>query len=148
MSDIEAEQAARALESLGEARAQLARRAKAPWWYHPALGVLAGGLVAAQALPRPAVVLPLYGAGLLLLMQAYRRHTGLWVNGLRWGRTLWVMLPLLAATAVVAFVSLRYGHERGQRDVFLYCGAALALLVTAAGPLWERAFRADLARTA
>ena len=148
MSDIEAEQAARALESLGEARAQLARRARAPWWYHPAAGLLTGGMVAAQALPRPGVALPLFVAGFLLLVHAYRKHTGLWVNGLRWGRTLWVMLPLLAASTVVLFVSVRYGYARGQRDVSLYCGATLALLVTAAGPLWERAFRADLARVA
>ena len=36
------------LAEVEAARAELARRAVAPLWYHPALGLLTGGLVAVQ----------------------------------------------------------------------------------------------------
>ena len=39
------------LDAVHSARASLAVRVGTPWWYHPVLGPLLGGLVAVQAVP-------------------------------------------------------------------------------------------------
>ena len=54
MDDIHASDGqgpAEALAAVRAARADLARRAKAPLWYHPVLGLLTGGLIAVQVFP-------------------------------------------------------------------------------------------------
>ncbi|HXQ10211.1 MAG TPA: hypothetical protein VN805_04345 [Caulobacteraceae bacterium] len=128
------------------ARAALVDRARAPRWYHPALGLLVGGLIAAQAAPTAVslAVLSIFCVGLVFLTQAYQRHTGMWISGMRKGRTRWVAL----ATAAVA-VALMLGGIYLQRGLGigwapLAAGPIAAVLVTAAGFVWEAAYRADL----
>ncbi len=112
--------AAAALGLVQSSRADLADRLVTPRWYHPVLGLLAGGLVLGYASDR---LLVRYGAlagfllGTLLLVQAYRRLTGVWVSGYhpgparRWavalgvtlGALLLVSLGLRALTGTLAW---------------------------------------------
>lgn len=140
------EDARRMLAEVEAANADLAERAKAPTWYHPALGLLIGGLIAVQALPIPFMVAfyVVYVAGLGLLVRAYKRHTGMWINGYRAGRTRWVAVGLAALATLGGLISLWLVRERGLTLAPLAFGGLIAVIVTIGGFVWEAAFRADL----
>jgi len=104
-----AEDARTALAHLDEDRAALAQRIVTPWWYHPALGVIAATFAGAHVLP---------GAGALMaialgvvaiptLMSLYARQTGVVVTkpaGPRSRRFLGAMLIVLVAAMVCALL--------------------------------------------
>ncbi len=143
---IDPAQAARMLAEVEAANADLARRARAPVWYHPVLGVLMGGLVAVQGQSIPLMIgfYLVFVIGLALLVRAYKRHTGLWVSGYRAGRTRWVAagLAVLMGLSVLAPAWLvRAHHMTAAPFVF---GAFAAVVVTIGGFVWEAAFRRDL----
>jgi hypothetical protein len=140
------EDALRMLAEVEAARADMAKRAKAPAWYHPALGVLIGGLIAVQgqSLPVMGAFYVLYVIGLVLLVRAYKRRTGMWVSGYRAGRTRWVTLSLAALTMVLGLISIWLVRARGLSVAPLIFGAIIAVIVTIGGFVWEAAFRADL----
>lgn len=77
MTDVDREQASRALEEAAGARAQGARRAARPGWYHPVLGVGLLVALASFSVDRPAVGV---AVGLVLLPVAAelgaRQQTG------------------------------------------------------------------------
>jgi hypothetical protein len=140
------EDALRMLAEVEAANADLAERAKAPLWYHPALGLLVGALIAVQGQPTP-ILLAFYAAyiaGLALLVRAYKRHTGLWVSGYRAGRTRWVALGLATLTMIGGVIAVWLLRERGLTAAPLIFGAIVAVIVTVGGFVWEAAFRADL----
>lgn len=140
------EDALRMLAEVEAANADLAKRAKAPLWYHPALGLLIGALIAVQGQPTP-ILLAFYAAyiaGLALLVRAYKRHTGLWISGYRAGRTRWVALGLAALTTIGGVIAVWLLRERGLTSAPLVFGAIVAVIVTIGGFVWEAAFRADL----
>jgi hypothetical protein len=140
------EDALRMLAEVEAANTDLAERAKAPTWYHPALGLLMGGMVAAQGLPivgKIACYL-VFAAGLSLLMRAYKRHTGMWINGYRAGRTRWVAIGLAAIATLCMLIAVWLERERGLIYAPLAFGAIVAVIVTIGGFVWEAAFRADL----
>lgn len=140
------EDALRMLAEVEAANADLAKRAKAPLWYHPALGLLIGALIAVQGQPTP-ILLAFYATyivGLALLVRAYKRHTGLWVSGYRAGRTRWVALGLAALTTIGGVIAVWLLRERGLTSAPLVFGAIVAVIVTIGGFVWEAAFRADL----
>lgn len=136
----------RMLAEVRAANAELAKRAVAPIWYHPALGLLAGGYVAIQAAPIPAqlVYFAVFLLGLAGLVYAYRRKTGMWISGLRAGRTRWVAAAL--AVAMVATFGIAAWLERrvGIHGAFLVGGVVIAVITTVQGFVWEAAFRRDL----
>lgn len=138
--------AARMAAEVHAARAEMARRAVAPVWYHPALGLLIGGLVAVQG-QSLWIIGPYYVVflvGLVGLVRAYRAHTGVWINGYRKGRTMIVAVGLATLVAAIMLGSVWLVRERGL-TVAPFVGAVLvALLTTAGGFLWEIAYRRDL----
>jgi len=138
--------AARMLAEVEAANADLARRARAPVWYHPALGLLIGAVVAVQgqAVPLMLGVYAVFVVGLLLLVKAYKRRTGLWVSGYRAGRTRWVAVGLAVATALAVLGSALLVRERGLVAAPFVLGAVVAVIVTIGGFAWEAAFRRDL----
>lgn len=73
-----------ALSDVDAARHSVADRLITPWWYHPALGAIIAAIVLVGALDLPNLVrLPvaLLGAvGIGVLVGAYQRLTGLWVD--------------------------------------------------------------------
>ena len=94
-----AAEARRALEALAADRRELADRMATPTWYHPALAALVFILVAGYGFERLFLIaLVLYSAGLVALVTAYRRITGVWstnwsrIGGRRYAVTLVVVL--------------------------------------------------------
>lgn len=140
------EDALRMLAEVEAAKADMAQRAKAPTWYHPALGLLIGGLIAVQGQPVQVMLgfYAVYIAGLVLLMRAYKRHTGLWINGYRAGRTRWVAFGLAGLGMLGAVISIWLVRERGLTQAPFVFGAIVAVIVTIGGFVWEAAYRADL----
>ncbi|ATC33958.1 hypothetical protein CA606_17380 [Caulobacter vibrioides] len=140
------EDALRMLAELEAANADLAERAKAPVWYHPALGLLMGGLCAVQAAPVPGM-LAYYGvfiAGVVLLVRAYIKRTGLWVSGYRAGRTRWIAVGLATITTGLMLLSAWLLHTRKETLAPFVFAGLIAVIVTIGGFVWEAAFRADL----
>lgn len=140
------EDALRMLAEVQAAHTDMAERAKAPTWYHPVLGLLMGGLVAVQGQTIPVVIgyYAVFLVGLALLVRAYKRHTGMWINGYRAGRTRWVAVGLAAITMLCMLIAVWLQRERGLTAAPLVFGAIVAVLVTLGGFIWQAAFRADL----
>jgi hypothetical protein len=134
------------LAEVDAAHADLAERAKAQVWYHPALGLLIGGIVAAQGLPIAGKIACylVFAAGLVLLTRAYTRHTGVWINGYRAGRTRWVAVGLAAITTLCMLIAVWLDRERGLVYAPLVFGAIVAVIVTIGGFVWEAAYRREL----
>lgn len=135
-----------ALDLISDANRKLVQRAKAPVWYHYALGLLVGGLAAVQAagIPWNIAYYVVYGAGLWLLVRAYRRHTGMWIPGYRAGRTRWVAFILAALVGGLFLGAVVIDRRTGAHEVYLIAGALLAVVTTIGGYVWEAAFRRDL----
>lgn len=138
--------AARMLAEVDAARTDMARRAVAPVWYHPALGLLIGGLVAVQG-QSLWIIGPYYAVfllGLMGLVHAYRAHTGVWINGYRKGRTMVVAVGLAALVTTIMLGSAWLSRERGLAVAPVIGGLLVALLTTGGGFVWEMAYRRDL----
>jgi uncharacterized membrane protein len=141
-------QAAAQLAALRTDREQLAARVVPPRWYDPALGVVVFAVVASIALRdvgwwQP-VVLVLALVALGTLVQAYRRTTGVWVNGLRPGRT----RRAIAAWFVlyVAVLGLAFAGDLllGWRWATVAGGAVLGVGVWSLSRWWTRLYVAEL----
>lgn len=140
------EDALRMLAEVEAAGEDLAERAKAPAWYHPALGLLMGGLCAVQAAPVPGMFAyyAVFIVGLILLVRAYIKRTGLWINGYRAGRTRWVAVGLAMITTGLMLLSAWLFHTRKETLAPLVFAGLIAVIVTIGGYVWQAAFRADL----
>ncbi|AZS23301.1 MULTISPECIES: hypothetical protein [unclassified Caulobacter] len=140
------EDALRMLAELEAANADLTKRVRAPAWYHPALGLLMGGLCAVQAAPVPGMLAyyAVFIAGLVLLVRAYIKRTGLWVSGYRAGRTRWVAVGLATITTGLMLLSAWLFHTRKETLAPFVFAGLIAVIVTIGGFVWEAAFRADL----
>jgi hypothetical protein len=142
-----ARSAADQLASLDLGRAALADRLVTPWWYHPVLGVLLGGLVLAYGtLPINVLTLALlpYFGGLWLLARAYQAKTGIWLSG--W--TIPAGRPWALALAVVGagcMLLALVAHWAGWGPMVPASAAGLAFAATVVGGWqYDRAIRADL----
>jgi hypothetical protein len=82
-SQLSPQEAQAALAAVERSRSDIADRLYTPWWYHPVLGVLVGGLITvALAGLGFTVLIPVliaYAAGLAALVTVYRRKAGVWV---------------------------------------------------------------------
>ncbi len=141
-SEVDRETAAAHLAALRADRVALADRVVAPWWYDVTLGLLLFGFLASYAFDSlwvtfPALVVFLLGLG--MLVSAYKRITGIWVN-VTWGAmAAWmaVVLPVLVAGFVLA-----EGFDRHWAMVV--AGAVLGLAVVLFSRYWGRKLVADL----
>jgi hypothetical protein len=146
MSPITEAEGLEALNQIAAANREMAERAKAPGWYHWALGALIGGMAAVQEAPGLWMVAyyPVFMAGVVLLVRAYKRHTGMWIPGYRAGRTRWVAIGGAALVGVLMIGAVFLKREMGLHGACLAAGLLLAGIVTAQGYLWEAAYRRDL----
>jgi hypothetical protein len=139
--------AAADLATLRAGRAGLAQRAVPPWWYDVLLGVLVFGLFASCSAHDnrvTAAALVVFLAGVWGLVAAYRRIAGMWVSGLRPGRTrravrVWFVLYLVVLAAA-------YGAEYGLdlRGAMVAGGAVLGVGVALISRWWTRIYVAEL----
>ncbi|MDQ0464030.1 hypothetical protein QO010_001801 [Caulobacter ginsengisoli] len=138
------------LETIQRARATVLNRARWPVGYHLVVAAMGGGLVAAMALPDPlpSMAASLVAIGSVLLANWSRSRLGFFVNGWRWGRTLWVsMITLAVLLGGVTLSILRQRLDLPDWTPFA-AGAVVFVCVFFTGRLWERVYRAELASAA
>lgn len=138
-----------ALDSLIATRARIADRLVTPWWYHPILGAILGALVFSPSIPRPwnTLVVGLSAVGVGLLVQSYRRRTGVWVGGFslpRARRWAWV----LAVVALTCFLVGLAAADAHNHVLALIAAGVAAVAVVLIGPRSDAAIRAELKREA
>jgi hypothetical protein len=141
------DEAVRALATVGLTRAQMADRVVTPVWYHPALGLLAGGLIASAELGSLALFLSallVYAVGCGVLVSSYRRLTGVWVSGLRRGPAGRVSVLLIGTLYALAGLSAVFGLALGVPGAFVVGGAAAFVAVVVLGRRFDEALRHEL----
>ena len=141
-NEIDRTEAAAQLAALQADRVALADRARTPWWYDVALGLLLFAFLSSYAFDSLWVTFPalvLFGAGLGALVSAYKRITGIWVNVTWPAMAAWAAVVLLVL--VPAFV-LAEGFD--QRWAMVVAGAVLGVAVVLFGRYWSRRYDAQL----
>lgn len=121
-----------------------------PAWYHPALGVLAGGLVASGEWHRldafvAALLVYLVGSG--VLVSSYGRLTGASSSALRRGRPRRVSLQLVGGVYVVLGLAAVLGLTLALPGAFVVGGVAALVLVVVLGARFDDAVGAGEERT-
>jgi hypothetical protein len=152
-SRVNPEEAQAALAAVEQSRSDIAARLYTPWWYHPILGILVGGLLALAIGDVPFAVLlgalPVYGLGLAALVTVYRRRSGVWVNGTQAGpRSLRSLLRMGAYLIVTAIVGAAFSIGMEIRWTAWITGLVVALSLTVWGRHFDQLMRADLRESA
>jgi hypothetical protein len=152
-SQLTPQEAQAALAAVDESRSDIADRLITPWWYHPVLGVLIGGLITVAtigvAFPTLIGVLAVYAVGVYLLMSAYRRKTGVWMNGFGGGpRARRSLVLLFATTLLIAIAGSVFSMGLEIRWTAVLTGLAVALTMTFWGRHYDALLRAELRETA
>ncbi|RBY84268.1 hypothetical protein [Blastococcus sp. TF02A-26] len=141
-NEIDRETAAAQLAALRADRVALADRVVAPWWYDVTLGLLLFGFLSSYAFDSLWVTFPalvVFMAGLGVLVSAYKRITGIWVNVTWPVMAVWAGLVLLVL--VPAFV-LAEGFD--QRWAMVVAGAVLGTAIVVFGRYWGRKMVAEM----
>jgi hypothetical protein len=145
---IDATAAAAELAALQADRERMAERVVPPWWYDPALGVVVFLLLSALSLRDQGwwyfATLAVAVGGLWALVTAYKRITGVWVSGLRPGRTARVVRVWFAVYAVVLAAGLIADFVFDVRVAMVVAGAVLGVTITFLGRWWTRLYVAEL----
>src|SRR3954452_23521890 len=132
---------------LSSIRERLARRVVTPWWYDACLGLTVLLLLSSISFRDSVWQFVVGGAGLLLLWgvaTAYRRITGVWVNGLRRGRTRRLMWIWLALYTVLLALAAGAEFVLGLRGAMVVGGAVLGVALALVSRWWMRIYVAEL----
>ena len=139
------DEARSALDAMGTAERKLALAAACPPWRHAAFGVLMAALVAAPAVAMPArlAVPALALFAVMAIVQSDRRRTGMFINGYRRGKTLWLTLGLLVVIVGLVMLSIRAG-DRGETVMVVLISAIAFLVSVGASIAWQRIFLREM----
>lgn len=147
--EISPDDAAQALKAAQQASATSAGKVVAPLWYDLALASIVAGMVLVLALPIPFLNLAqllLLGA-LGLIVWLYRKRYGVWVSGLRPGKTRMVAIGLGIIYLVIMLASL-YAFQVLHLFWPMLVGAGLMFtLAMIASRIWMAAYRAETGST-
>lgn len=139
------EDPAASLALVREARRSTAARAKAPSWYHPALGAVIGVLVASLESSRYDFVSASAIFVIAILAAIYQKRTGVWLNGFTAGgrrpRSIAWLGTLAAFAAIGLGLWLRF--SLGIEGAMIWTGIGVGLFMAGLGLAWERAFLAE-----
>jgi hypothetical protein len=141
----EGKDAEAALALIRETQRAAAARAKAPAWYHPAVGAVLFTLVAALEVPGAQPFSGLALIALAILVTQYRRQTGTWSNGYTTGSAGARRLLLLGTAAIFAAIlfAVWLKFHRHVDGAMIAAGILVGLFSTWLGFAWERAFVRD-----
>ena len=141
-------EAAAALAAMQESRERLAQAIDCPPERHLAFAALMGALVACQAAPPTFTLLieAMLLVGVALLIAWDRRRTGMFINGYRAGRTLYVTLGVLVFTLATLGLSVWLKEDRGLGWAPLAGGAVVAVVAYVASAVWQRIYLRELRR--
>ena len=140
------EQARIALDAKGSAERELAGVPMCPPWRHAIFGLIMGALVASPAVPIPlrfALIAGIFSA-IALVVRSDRRRLGMFINGYRRGKTLFVTIPMLIIVLALYAIGLVRALDHGDRITPLMLGILAVVLGTAGSVLWQRVFVREL----
>lgn len=151
-SQLTPEEAQAALAAVEQSRSDIADRLYTPWWYHPALGLLVGGLITVAFADLPFAVLIgviiAYGAGLAALVTAYRRKSGVWLNGSEGGpKSHRSIYRFFGALLVVIIIGAAFAIGMEIRWTAPVTGLVVAVALTVWGRHFDKVLRAELRET-
>ncbi|HYC75860.1 hypothetical protein [Brevundimonas sp.] len=137
---------AEALASIRAARGSVGDRLTVHWSYDVAYGLICGGIVASLGVPAPygSLIVVVCMLGLVLMIQWYRKQTGVWVSGLSPRRARWVALGLGFVLVSLCIASLLLTRRLGLWWAPFATGAAAGLIAVVASRLWMRVYRREL----
>src|SRR5580704_11227560 len=139
-------EAASSLSAIDGSRSRLADRVIAPAWYHPAFGLLAGGVIAEGEIRNWALFawsVAAYTAGCGALMWWNQRRVSLTMNYFD-ARTRAVFTAHVLTLAGLAAAACWLGLGRGVHGAFLAAGVLAVPLTVMFGHLTDRLLRARL----
>lgn len=139
---------AAALAAMRESRERLAAAVDCPPARHLAFAGLMGALVACQAAPPMFVLIieALLFICLFLIIAWDKRRTGMFINGYRAGKTIYLTLSLLAFALVTLGLTVWLKEARGLFWAPLAGGAVVAVVAYYASALWTRIYLRELRR--
>lgn len=147
-SSVNPREARAALDAVQQSKSDLADRVYTPWWYHPILGVLCGGLVTAATVGAPlAAVLgavAAFGLGVAVLSKVYWRRIGVQVTGYPGPRTRAAAMIAVSVGLALAAVSAVLGLALDLPWAAVAVGAAVAVLTVVWGRRFDAILRAEL----
>jgi hypothetical protein len=139
-------EAAGSLSAIDGSRSWLADRVIAPGWYHPAFGLLAGGLIAEGEVRNWALFawsVAAYTAGCGALMWWNQRRVGVTMSYFD-ARTRAVFTAHVMTLAGLAAIACWLGPGRGVHGAFLAAGVLAVPLTVVFGHWTDRLLRARL----
>jgi hypothetical protein len=139
-------EAASSLSAIDGSRSWLADRVIAPGWYHPAFGLLAGGVIAEGEIRNWALFawsVAAYTAGCGALMWWNQRRVGVTMKYFD-ARTRAVFTAHVLTLAGLAAAACWLGPCRGVPGAFLAAGVLAVLLTVMFGHWTDRLLRARL----
>ncbi|MDA1360446.1 hypothetical protein O1R50_12480 [Glycomyces luteolus] len=151
-SRLTPEEAQAALASVEQSRSDIADRLYTPWWYHPALGLLVGGLITVTFADLHSSiligVLIAYGAGLGALVTAYRRKSGVWLNGTEGGpKARRSIFRFFGSLLVVVIIGAAFAIGMEIRWTAPIVGFVVAVAIAVWGRHFDKVLRAELRET-
>lgn len=135
-----------ALDSMADARRQVAELGDCPPWRHAAFGAVMALLVGGIGLPGPVQQATMLAglAGMIAVAASDRRRTGAFVNGYRPGATRPFTFGLLAAVLGLVVVQLWLKRSGAPDAAHLAVGLAAFAICTCASVIWSRIFRREM----
>lgn len=135
-----------ALDTIRATQSGMAYQAEAPAWYAVSLSLISGGFLAVQAAPLALRVagVAVLAAAIPLLVEAYRRKTGIWMDGFRPGRTRKVAVAAVVLALSVFAVGCYFGFVRNRSEAFLIGGAIISVITFVASIAWGRAYAREM----
>lgn len=136
---------AAALRLVRDTKRAAALRARAPAWYHPALGLVFVMLVGSMETERASF----FGGVALCLLAAivvqYQKVTGVWLNGFTAGgtRAKTIMAGFVGLIIVTMLAGLWLKYREGVDGAMIGAGLLTGLIATVSGFVWERAYVRD-----
>lgn len=147
MENESAREAQEALTAIASARSDAADRLTTPGWYHPVLGLLAAVFVVAYTTGGTAVMIAVavvYFLGIGILMGAYKKKTGMWINGLTAGKASWWTLPLIVVMIAGSAGAYYFHAAMGLHWPAWVAGLAVFIAVNLFGRRFDVALRKQL----
>lgn len=137
---------AEALASIRAARGSVGDRLKVHWGYDVVYGLICAGIVASLGFPAPwgSMIVVFCMLGLVLMVQWYRKQTGVWTSGLSPRRARWVALGLGFVLVCLCVGSLILTRRYDLWWAPFATGAAAGLIAVVASRLWMRVYRREL----
>jgi hypothetical protein len=139
-------EAASAISAIDGSRSWLADRIIAPWWYHLAFGLLAGGVIAEAEIRNWTLFawsVAVYTVGCGALMWWNQRRVGVAMRYFDAGTRAVFAGHVLALSGLIAFACW-LGLDRGTHDAFLAAGMLAVPLTVVSGRWTDKLLRARL----